>query len=297
MGRRAAAVVAVGAAVLALDGEPGADPLDEAPAGAGALRGLSKRHAPAAPTEIGAARKKPRNQIYPSPHRLRAARRFARSAPGEVSFAVIDPKGGLRGYGFREAYGSASASKALLLAAELRSLHASGLRLDPSTQDLLERMITYSDNDAADAIYARVSDTGIAAVAAGAQMNDLQTTGYWGGVQVDAADLARFYFRLNRNLVGPDRRFARNLLGRVIDSQRWGIPAAAGRRWQVWFKGGWRPGPYGQLTHQAGLLVDRRGQRIAIAILTDGQAGMSAGEAIIEGITRRLLAIKPRRFG
>src|SRR5206468_7960944 len=92
---------------------------------------------------------------YPPPAAIGRARRFA-AERGDVSFAVIDESLGLRGYDYDRQFSSASLSKALLLAAELRRLEQAGLPLDGETRALLEPMITYSDNRAADAIYARV---------------------------------------------------------------------------------------------------------------------------------------------
>ena len=103
-------------------------------------------------------------------------------------------------------------------------------------------MITYSDNRAADAVYAQVGDEGLEEVARRAGMRDFEPTpGFWGGDQVTAADLARFFFRLEANLPGPHRAYAKGLLARITPVERWGIPQAIGHGWSVWFKGGWRP--------------------------------------------------------
>ncbi|HEX2360279.1 MAG TPA: serine hydrolase [Solirubrobacterales bacterium] len=238
------------------------------------------------------------SQPYPASKRVAAAREFAAAASGTVAFAVIDSDGGLRGYDAGDAFSSASASKALLLAAELRRLLAAHEPLDAGTRSLLESMITASDNDAASAIYARVGDAGMDQVADAAGMRSFSVDpGFWGGAQLTAADLARFYFHLNHNLAGPYRRYGKRLLARVVSSQRWGIPAAAPRRWRVYLKGGWRPagmeGTTGAVTHQGALLVDRSGRRVGLAILTDLAPG-STSYAILEGITERLLAEPPQ---
>lgn len=176
---------------------------------------------------------------------MREARELARASGGRVAFAVLDADGGARGYEQDEKFSSASASKALLLAAELRALHGAGEGIDAETRGLLEPMITYSDNDAAGSIYARVGDEGLERVAAAAGMQSFGIVpGYWGGAQITAADLARFYYRLPRVVPRPERAYAKRLLAAVTDSQRWGIPAAAGRNWRVYFKGAggrWRP--------------------------------------------------------
>jgi hypothetical protein len=235
---------------------------------------------------------------YPSSGAVREAQRFAADW-GDVSFAVIDARGGLRGYEPDRQYSSASASKALLLAAELRRLKEEGEPLDSGTKSLLDSMITYSDNDAGGGVYARVGDAGLEEVAERAGMRDFEVDpGFWGGAQITAADMARFYYRLERNLVGRYRDYGMALLANITSSQRWGIPAAADGGWRVWFKGGWRPsgkeGTTGPVTHQAALLVHPRGQRLGLAVLSNeapGEGGFSA----IEGIAERLLA-KPPRF-
>jgi beta-lactamase class A len=235
---------------------------------------------------------------FPSPAAVREARRFA-AGWGDVSFAVIDAGGGLRGYDDDRQYSSASASKALLLAAELRQLKEDGEPLDSGTKSLLEPMITYSDNDAGSGVYARVGDAGLEEVAERAGMRDFEVDpGFWGGAQITAADMARFYYRLERNLAGRYRDYGMELLAGITSTQRWGIPAAAGRGWRVWFKGGWRPsgeeGTTGAVTHQAALLVHRSGQRLGLAVLSNQAPGEGGGFSAIEGITERLLAKPPR---
>jgi beta-lactamase class A len=234
---------------------------------------------------------------YPSAKRVEQAGEFAAARAGTVSFAVVDRVGGVRGLEPDAQFSSASVSKALILAAELRRLRDSGEELDGSTRALLESMITVSDNDAAGSIYARVGDSGMTDVAERAGMRSFEITpGYWGGAQVTAADLARFFGGLDRNLVGPHADFAKSLLADITSTQRWGIPAAAPRGWEVFFKGGWRPPATeetsGPVTHQAALLEHRDGQRVAIAVLSDQSPGSTSYETI-EGITERLLTDPP----
>jgi hypothetical protein len=129
-------------------------------------------------------------------------------------------------------------------------------------------------------------------------MEDFEPTpGFWGGDKVTAADLARFFFRLEANLPGPHRAYAKGLLARITPVERWGIPQAIGHGWSVWFKGGWRPAGQedtsGAVTHQAALLVHRGGERLALAVLTDETPGDVTGFGAIEGVARRLLAAPP----
>jgi beta-lactamase class A len=239
--------------------------------------------------------------VYPSRAAIRRAQRFA-AGRGDVSFAVIDPSAGLQGYDPERQFSSASATKALLLAAELHRLKEEHERLDPETRQLLEPMITYSDNRAANAIYARVGDSGLAEVARLAGMRDFEVTpGFWGGDRITAADMARFFYRLDANLADPYHDYGKRLLARITPVERWGIPEVAGRGWSVWFKGGWRPAGQehtsGPVTHQAALLEHRGGERLALAVLTEEPPGEGGGFSAIEGVTSRLLASRPPHRG
>jgi hypothetical protein len=219
---------------------------------------------------------------------MRHAWRFARKRGGLVSFAVVCSDGRLRGRDAGRRYVSASLVKAMLLAAELRRVRRAGLPLDEGTAATLRAMITYSDNDAADTIYYRVGDPGLFDVARRARMRSFTVAGYWANARITAADMARFFSSLDEQLAGPHRAFALGLLGSVISEQRWGIPAATGKRWAVRFKGGWRSTELGALVHQAAELRD--GDRsLALAILTDGQPSQEHAIETIRGITERLL--------
>jgi beta-lactamase class A len=236
-------------------------------------------------------------EVYPRPAAVRRAQRFA-AALDDVSFAVVDRSLGLRGYDYNRQFSSASVSKVLLLAAELRRLDREGLPLRSETKALLEPMVTYSDNRAADVVYDQVGDEGLEEVAERAGMTAFEPTpGFWGGDRITAADMARFFYRLDANLPGPHRAYAKRLLARIAPVERWGIPQAIGHGWSVWFKGGWRPsgGEHnsGPVSHQAALLEHRHGERVALAVLTDEVPWGGGGFETIEGVARRLLSSPP----
>jgi hypothetical protein len=211
---------------------------------------------------------------------MRRARKWARSRAGEVTFAVLDGSG-LRGSGRHVQMPSASVTKAMLLVAVLRSQR----EITPAVRGLLEPMITRSDNDAADAVYAQVGGAGLAAVGRAAGMTHFADVGHWAAERITAADQARLFFALGRLVPARHRRYARSLLGGIIPQQSWGIAAvarAAGLR--AWFKGGWRT----DVVHQVAL-VESQGRRAAIAILTRGSPSFDYAVATVEGIARRLL--------
>jgi Beta-lactamase enzyme family len=225
----------------------------------------------------------------PAPSDMRRAWKYARRRGGLVSFAVVDTKGRMLTREGGRLYFSASVVKAMLLVAELRRLADNRLPLDPLTADLLEAMITWSDNDAADSIYARVGDPGLFAVAEAANMRRFTVAGYWGNAQVTAADLAHFFSQVRRLLPRQHRRAGLRLLASVVPSQRWGLPRAAARgSWTVHFKGGWRATESGELVHQAGWLKDGS-RELTIAVLTDAQPSRLYAIHTVRGIADRLV--------
>jgi hypothetical protein len=244
----------------------------------------------------------PRKRVQPRPAPLvpavsatQRAWRYARRRGGEVSLAVVDTNGRVRAFEGGRLYHSASVVKAMLLVAELRRLRDQGLPLDPVTEDLLEAMITWSDNDAADAIYGRVGDPGLVAVADSARMRDLSVAGYWGNAQITAIDMARFFSRVRGLLPRPYRKAGLSMLASVVREQRWGVPRAARGRWSVYFKGGWRATESGELVHQAAWLKDGK-RDLAVAVLTDAQPSQLYAIHTVRGIANRLLepGVRPR---
>jgi hypothetical protein len=228
----------------------------------------------------------------PTAAAMRAAWRFARRRAGVVSVAVVDSEGKLRGRRESRRYPAASVVKAMLLAAEVRRLKRAGEPMDSTTDSLLTAMITESDNDAADAIYARVGDAGLVKVARRMRMKRFTVAGYWGNAQITAADMARLFGDLDRAFARRYREYAKGLLGSVVASQSWGIPAAAGERWAVRFKGGWLPDR--ALVHQAAELREQGAKRmLSIVVLTDHGPSFEYGVKTIREVASRLLK-RPR---
>jgi beta-lactamase class A len=220
--------------------------------------------------------------------RVANAAAFARSRAGSVSFAVVDERRKLHGFGANAQYSSASLVKAMLLVAFLRKGDVRNRALHPSERGLLGPMIRVSDNEAANTINARVGSGGLARLARRAQMKRFIPNEVWGGSQVTARDQAQFFSRLRRLLPDRHRSYALGLLRNIAPGQRWGIPKGNPNRWRVHFKGGWYQGGDGWRVHQAGLL--RRGPReLSVAVLTQGGSGLGYGAATIRGVTQRLL--------
>jgi beta-lactamase family protein len=219
---------------------------------------------------------------------LQAARDYARGRAGTVAFAVAEPGGRIRGLNLHRRFFSASVVKAMLALAVVRAAPDRGLT--SGERALLHPMITVSDNEAASAVYARVGGAGLDRVAGAAGMTRFRDVGNWADANITAADQARLFLRIDKLAPARHRRYLRHLLASIVSWQRWGIaPVAEARDFRIMFKGGWRM----NLSHQVALL-ERDGQRIALAVLTSG-ASDGYGRLTETGVAERVLAKRPPR--
>ncbi|MEX2194659.1 MAG: hypothetical protein WD844_05175 [Thermoleophilaceae bacterium] len=225
--------------------------------------------------------------------RVASARDFAEDRRGRVAFAFVDERGRLRGgLDTRERFHSASLVKAMLLVAYLDRGSVRGRALSEGEEELLGEMTRRSGNRAATRVRSVVTNAGLRRVARRARMRDFATAGSWGSSIVTAADQARFFFRVDRLAPRRHRVFARAQLAGIARSQRWGVGQAVPDGWTAYFKGAWRPEGDARLVHQ-GALLRRRGTRVALAVLTDGQPWHGYGTLTVRGIARRLLRDGP----
>jgi hypothetical protein len=225
----------------------------------------------------------PPSPVLATARGIAAARRFARTRAGTVAFAVLDEAGRLRGLRRTVQFPSASVSKAMLMVAVLR--RARDRALTAPERALLRPMVTASDNDAADAVYAAVGGPALSAVAAAAGSRRFGELGHWAAEQITAADQARLFLRIDALVPARHRAYARALLSSIIPAQRWGIaPVARRRAMRIFFKGGWRAG----IVHQVALL-ERGGRRVSLAILCRDPPSQAYGQATLKGIAARVL--------
>jgi hypothetical protein len=228
-------------------------------------------------------------QSDPWPAALAQARRVAAGRPGRVAFALVDERGRLRGGArARERYLSASVVKAMLLVAYLNRDAVRGRELRPDERALLDPMVRRSSNRAATRVRDVVGNAALAALARRAGMRDFATAPSWGSTLVTAADLARLFWRIDRLVVRRHRAYARAVLAGVEEERWWGIPPATPDGWTPLFKGGWRKLSNGRLAHQAAL-VERGGERVALAVLTDGSPDYGSGRRSVLLVARALL--------
>lgn len=226
---------------------------------------------------------------YPTSDDLDAARRFAADRRGLVSFAVIDTEGRLRGEQVNRQFVTASVVKAMLLVAYLDKLSRNRKPVTQAARRYLDPMIRVSDNHAATVIYRRVGNRGLYRVARRSGTTRFWVCCSWARAQITAADQARFFIRFDELTPSRYRSYARRLLSTVIPRQAWGIPSVARPRYTVFWKVGFRHTLRGVLVHQASLL-EGRGRRFSMVVLTDGDPSFGYGVATIRGVAARLLA-------
>jgi beta-lactamase class A len=281
-------------------GSGGADPSAAGPplpgtAGTGvypALRGMQDLALPTirehdAGVGLYPALRRPGRLVFPSRAAIDAARRWAGTRQGRVSFAVAD-HAGVTGLHEDDPYPSASLVKAMLLVAFLDRLERESAQISSRDAFRIDAMIRVSDNDSATAIFRRLGPEALRTLAHRAGMKSFAIGRSWSEARVTAADQAVFFLNLDRLLPPGRRPLARYLLSSVEPLQSWGVPEAARPRWQVLFKGGWRPDGDGQLVHQAALM-ERGRRRVAVAVLTEDNPSEEYGHVTIRGIAERLL--------
>jgi hypothetical protein len=227
---------------------------------------------------------------FPAPRTIARAGRYLAARSGFTGFAVVDSEGRLSGVDVDRQFITGSVVKAMLLVAYLRRLAALGQRrVDSHSTSFLYPMIHVSDNQDATETESYVGDAGLDAVARAAGMTEFSVSGSWGNAMLTPADQARFFFAMD-DLIPPQFvGYARFLLSTIASYESWGIPAIARPDgYRVFFKGGWRPTPRGQLVNQIARL-EGHGRKFALAIMTDGDPSMAYGIQTLQGLTATLL--------
>lgn len=216
------------------------------------------------------------------PH-VRAAKEYARSRAGEVTFAVRTP-GRFAGFRAGRAMSSASVVKAMLMVAYLNRKGVRGRKLTGEDRALLAPMIQRSDNTAANRVYGIVGSGGLYRLARRVGMPTFTTMPVWGGSQITARDQTKLFLRFERYVVARHRDTALRLLGSIVSYQRWGVGQVRPKGWALYFKGGWTSVVENQVARY------RRGsRRISIAVLTADNPSSAYGRQTQRGIARRLL--------
>ncbi|MBK8294157.1 MAG: hypothetical protein IPK93_05025 [Solirubrobacterales bacterium] len=223
------------------------------------------------------------------PH-VKAARRYARSRGGPVSFAVDV---GWRTFGYRVHLRApvASTVKVMLMTAYLRRRRVRHRQLEAGEREMLGRMIRYSDNGAATSVRNIVGARGVTRLARQARLREFQYSPIWGICRTSARDQASLMRNLDRYIPRRHRGFAHRVLGHISRPQSWGIGTIGHRGWSLRFKGGWGISDHGHggiVNHQIAMLQRGR-RRVGIAILTQGNHSAGHGQTTLRKVSRLLL--------
>jgi hypothetical protein len=268
---------------------------------------------PAAPSPPSRATAAPCVITRPDPRAGRAARtrllrdidRYLAGRSGRVVFAVYDLVTGVRlGRGAHDSrLITASGAKVDILAALLA--RPGGLRA--GDWPTATRMITQSDNSAADTLWGRAGGGGgLAAFYRRMRMRET-TPGpgkFWGGTTTSPADRIRLLTALVKGGAGLSVGEGRTVLGlmsRVLPEQAWGVSAAARLGDRVALKNGWTPRPFVRNTWAVTSYgrITGPGRDLLLSVQTDQQAGEGQGIQAIEGLARligaRLGGLTPTR--
>ncbi|MEV5897330.1 serine hydrolase [Nonomuraea fuscirosea] len=244
-----------------------------------------------------------REAVSPVPAERVSARldRFLQGRPGPVSAMVKDlATGRVYRYHAGERLITASTAKVQILVALL--LRTPWKKLPAEVRRDAEMMIRYSDNHAADRLWARIGGAD-GFNRAGRRLGLKDTVGVpgqcvdlycWGITRTSVDDQIRLMAALvsgESPLKAGDRAQVRKLMGEVVDGQNWGVSAAACDEERVALKNGWlkRVSTKRWATISVGLIRDGDGRDYALAVLTEGSPEVESGIATVEGVVERIM--------
>jgi hypothetical protein len=219
------------------------------------------------------------------------------AAGGHISVAVFDRETGRQlTVNGSERYHTASIVKVDILATLLWQKQQAGTALTASQKSLAYQMITVSDNDAADALWALIGKQ--SGLAHGNQIFGLThttpgttTVHPWGQTLTTVGDqltLLRVLTEPGGPLTSASQSYILGLMGSVVSSQRWGIPKAAAHPTSVYVKNGWlgeQSDSWLWIVNSIGRIVEP-GHDFLIVTLSDHSKTENAGIAAVENAAK-----------
>ncbi|MCW2912285.1 MAG: hypothetical protein JWN52_353 [Actinomycetia bacterium] len=214
---------------------------------------------------------------------------------GRLAITARDLSTGVTfGYGTKLKFPTASIVKVDILAALLLKAQRAGRTLTTSEKSTATRMIEYSDNKAANALWAEIGGTG--GLTAANRKLGLRSTiagsgGYWGVTMTSTADQLRLLSALTSKkspLSARSRAYALGLMGDVISTQDWGVSAGADDGDSVALKNGWLPRATDGGTWVVNSIgrIHGDGHDYLIAVLSDHNTTMDSGVTKVEHVTQ-----------
>ena len=222
-------------------------------------------------------------------------RRFIQARSSRVSVAVFDLRSGTTYlYAPTDRFNTASTAKIEILGTALLRAQQQHRWLTSYEQSEAVPMIEDSDNDAADALWADVGDSGpVQGFDDLVPMPNTTVSYSWGLTQVTALDsvrLVRRYVSPNSLLDTRSRSYGLHLMEHVTSSQRWGVSGGVPTGVAIALKNGWLPEPNTAWTIDSVGWIRGDSRNYIIAVLTDQNSSMGYGISTIEGISARVWA-------
>jgi hypothetical protein len=218
-----------------------------------------------------------------------------RGRAGDAGLNLTDSKTGVTcWYHAKRHFYAASVMKVTILAALLRKAQEQHRKLTEAELSNAWLMITQSDNDAANYLWFDVGLTFMQHFLNLAKMSHTKLDYHWGLSLLTAEDEMRLLTLItgpNNVLTKPSRVYARYLMGHVIPSQRWGVPAGAPRSVDVHVKNGWLPYPGSAWEINSIGTFTTTHRAYLIAMLTYGNPSMAYGIDTIEGAAEVIHAL------
>lgn len=190
-------------------------------------------------------------------------------------------------------FDTASIVKVDILAALLAQHQEAGTELTATEQAQAAAMIEQSDNDAATALLEAVGgEVGLEAFneTIGLTGTDIGADGYWGLTQTTSADQVRLLQVVlgDDSVLTPDAQaYARSLMSNVVDTQVFGVSAAADDADDAVLKVGYLQRSATGLWDVTSIgEIESGGRTYLVAILSDGSASYDAGVTLVDEIAR-----------
>ncbi|GLU49945.1 serine hydrolase [Nocardiopsis ansamitocini] len=214
----------------------------------------------------------------------------AKERAGDLAVGVTAYGGDLTcDYQAQKGFDAASVGKVLVLATLLRTAQEEGRALTPREDALATEMITVSDNDATVELRLQLGRERMQEFLdlAGMSGTVLHPDDFIGLMKITATDQLRLLDLVvsDNDVLGEEQRaYARSLMGGVVESQRWGVPAGAPEDARVHLKNGWLPydGTDVWRVNSIGAFESPAAGSYRIAVLTDQNPGMAHGVESIE---------------
>jgi len=215
----------------------------------------------------------------------------------EFAVSAVDVEtGAILTYG-DGSYDTASIVKVDILAALLHQAQQAGRTLTASERALATAMIERSDNSAATALFNAVGGkAGLEAFNDVVGLDDtvVGSNGSWGLTQTTAADqvkLLEVVFGAGSVLTADSQAYEQELMSHVVDSQNFGVSAAADDADDAALKVGYLQRSATGLWDVTSIgEIETGGHTYLVAVLSDGNASYDDGVALVDAVARAAVA-------